>query len=172
MEVFAQDLIDQNRSSSSSSIAGSSSSSMVDVTVNTTSQTFLQFDIDIIDRIVTSVNIFALAWSIFYSYYFLVQFFQYRIIGAKGKVSDELDGMEGMYLLLGIWWRYMACLVVLVIYGLSRSSDLGLFIGVVSVLAFVIKIYVDFMKILNLFSYFPWSKKLAKNLKKRFKWKD
>lgn len=172
MQVFAQDLINQNQSSSSAVSSGSSSSTVVDVAVNQTTQTFLQFDIAILDRVVTSINVFALAWSIFYSYYFLVQFFQYRIIGAKGKVSDELNGMDGIYPLLGMWWRYMGCLVLFVIYGFTRESDLGLFIGVVTVLAFIIKIYIDFMKILGLFNYFPWSKNLAKNLKKRLKWKD
>jgi FtsH-binding integral membrane protein len=79
--------------------------------------------------------------------------------------------MKGIYPLLGMWWRYIGCLVLFVIYGFTRTTDLGLFIGVVTILVFIIKIYVDFMKILDLFNYFSWSKNLAKNLKKRLNWK-
>jgi len=168
MRVFAQDLI--NETSSKSASSNSSSSSLVNVVQNSTPTGFI-FDITLLDRIITNVNIFVLAWSIFYSYYFLVQFFQYRIIGAKGKVSDEVDGMKGIYPLLGMWWRYIGCLVLFVIYGFTRTTDLGLFIGVVTILVFIIKIYVDFMKILDLFNYFSWSKNLANNLKKRLNWK-
>lgn len=168
MRVFAQDLI--NETSSKSASSNSSSSSLVNVVQNSAPTGFI-FDITLLDRIITNVNIFVLAWSIFYSYYFLVQFFQYRIIGAKGKVSDEVDGMKGIYPLLGMWWRYIGCLVLFVIYGFTRTTDLGLFIGVVTILVFIIKIYVDFMKILDLFNYFSWSKNLAKNLKKRLNWK-
>lgn len=171
MNVFAQDLINQNSSSSTSSSSISTSSSIATSTQDQL-QSILNLDVTILDRIVTSVNLFALAWSIFYSYYFLIQFFQYRIIGAKGKVSDEVNGMAGIYPLLTMWWRYIGCLVLLVIYGLTRSTELGIPIGVVTILVFIIKIYIDLMKILGLFNYFNWSKNFAKNIKTRLKWKD
>ena len=170
MQVFAQDLINQN-SSSSSSVSSNVISSSNDI-LQTVSQSGINFDITILDTIITNLNIFVLAWSIFYSYPFLIQFFQYRIIGAKGKVSDEIDGMAGIYPLLKMWWRYMGCLAILIVYGFTRSTELGLPIGIVTILVFLIKLFIDFMNILGLFSYFPWSKNLAKNIKKRFKWKS
>lgn len=168
MQVFAQDLINQNSSSSSSSSVVSASN---DILQNVT-QSGVNFDITILDSIITNLNIFVLAWSIFYSYPFLIQFFQYRIIGAKGKVSDEIDGMAGIYPLLKMWWRYIGCLAIFIVYGFTRSSELGLPIGIVTILVFLIKLFIDFMNILDLFSYFPWSKDLAKKIKKRFKWKS
>jgi hypothetical protein len=65
----------------------------------------------------------------------------------------------------------MACLVFLVIYGLTKNSLIGLAFGALVIFVMLVKLYVDLARIMDIFEYFTWSKNIAKTIKKWLNWK-
>lgn len=164
MNVYAQDLLTNSSSSQQNQSSSTQSQTTTDIDNLNINNSFL-------DPFVTWLNAFVLAWSIFYSIYFLAHFFFYRIFTGTGELAAEKKGMKGMYRLLGIWWRYMICLVFLVIYGLTRDTLIGLAFGALAIFGMLGKLYVDIGRILDLFEYFSWSKNFAKTVKGWLNWK-
>lgn len=164
MNVYAQDLLNSSSSSQSQSSSTQSQATSTDLNNLNINNSFL-------DPFVSWLNAFVLAWSIFYSVYFLAHFFFYRIFFGTGEMAQEKKGVKGIVRLLGIWWRYIACLVFLVIYGLTKDSLVGLAFGVLAIFVMLAKLYIDLARIMDLFEYFVWSKNIAKTVKKWLNWK-
>jgi hypothetical protein len=157
MQVFAQDDLNDDLSSSSSQIQ------------NTNSDNFFagfSFDTDLIDSIVKNVNLFVLAWSIFYTIVFLSHFFYHRLFYSKGKLLYEKRGMNAITRLLGFWWRYIFCLIFLVVYGFLRKTDFAFFVGILTIFIYIIKVYIDLGKMFDILTYHSWLKSFGESLKK------
>jgi hypothetical protein len=117
MNVHAQDLFTNSSSSQNQT-------SSVQSQATTTDINDLNISTNLLDPFVSWLNAFVLAWSIFYSIYFLAHFFFYRIFTGTGELAAEKKGMKGMYRLLGIWWRYVICLIF---YFLNKKITLHLY---------------------------------------------
>jgi hypothetical protein len=159
MKVFAQDDLNSNlnQPSGQTEISASPDSGFL---------SSFSFDEALMDVLIKNINLFVLAWSIFFTVFLLSHFFNHRVLYSWAELSTEKLGMKGIFKLLGLWWRYMLCLLMLVVYGFLRDGDFGLFVGILTILVYISKIYIDLGSVLDLLNYkFGWMTGISNWLK-------
>lgn len=100
------------------------------------------------------MNVFALAWTIFYSALFMYDFFYYRIWHPDMAVSREKKGVRSANYAAEKWWTY-AIFLFLYIISVTNTSLVGQVMRWVAMIFFFIKIVVlDLPEIPVIGSYF------------------
>jgi hypothetical protein len=163
--LFAQDLTNPVTTPSSPA------STTADVAIAEGSNffnTLFSFQIDFV-QIVTVFQISVLAWSIFYTFQALIEFFEYRIFMNDGSLKLEGFGMQGMHRALSIWWYYIPVMVIFLTYIILRETQIAPVIGIFSILAGLIKMYLDMKKIINSVGYFDWTHGITNTVKRIFR---
>ena len=168
MIVYAQEDLNQRvNSSASSKSTGASVTTKTTSTVSTNSTTS-NLGIDFVnpEYIVASLNLFMLAWTIFYMIICLSQFFNQRVFNSGGELGGEKNGMRGIYKAFRISWSYLFTLPFFVGFAFVNANypDFALFLGALMILVYALKIIFDMKSFLSIFDYFPWESKLAKTV--------
>lgn len=111
------------------------------------------------------LNYIALAWSILYSLFFLIEFFEYRMFNSQGELATEQKGTQGLYKMIMLWWRYLLALLTYVIYLSYKDSIAAPLLGLIAILFYLAKFWADSIRIFEHLSYFSWSAKIADAVK-------
>lgn len=162
MKLYTQDL---NRPSSFPSSGSGDTSTFTNFNFNFSTIFTGNFTIN---DLVAMINAFLLAWSFFYTFFCLIQFFNLRILAGSGEIATESAGMEGMYMSQRIWLRYLFTLPFFAIFAFTVAyyQLLSLLPLILYILVAGVKILTDlndFIDIIN--DGFDWSKNLAKFIK-------
>jgi hypothetical protein len=168
MIVYAQEDLNQRvNSSTSSKSSGNSVTTKTTSTISTNSNT-ANLGIGFINPefIVASLNLFMLAWTIFYMIICLSHFFNQRIFNSGGELGGEKNGMRGIYKAFRISWSYVLTLPFFVGFAFVNANypDFALFLGVLMILVYAMKIIFDMKSFVSIFDYFPWEAKFAKTV--------
>lgn len=108
---------------------------------NTTTN-FLDFGFDLAS-ILYWLNVVVLAWTVFYSVVFVVEFFFYRVKYPDGEfITREKKGVQAIYQAAGLWWGFLICAILYTVYlswpvGITREL-----IGWLAVVAYILKVVV------------------------------
>lgn len=168
MQVFAQEDLNQRVSSSTASkSSGTSATTKTTSTVSTnTNNTNLSLGFINPEYIIASLNLFMLAWTIFYMTICLGHFFNQRMFNSGGELGGEKNGMRGIYKAFRITWSYVLTLPFFVVFAFVNANypDFSLFIGLLVILVYAMKIIFDLKSFLPIFDYFPWETKFAKSI--------
>jgi hypothetical protein len=92
-------------------------------------------------QILSTINTFALAWTMVYSLLFICDFMFYRVFHGDREVSREKRGKVSLFAALKVWCSYALCLLVYMIYLSFRSTTFGVGIGVIAVVCYAVKIF-------------------------------
>ena len=102
-----------------------------------TSQAFFDFA-----GILSGINTFLLAWTMFYSILLMMDFFFYRVKYNDGIVDREKRGVKSIYGAFQLWVSYTIYLVIFMLYLANKSEWYGPIIGVIGFLMVPLKILV------------------------------
>jgi Ca2+/H+ antiporter len=167
MLVFAQEDLNRGINGSASSRSSSSTTSRTTTTVSVDSGVN-NLGVDFINPqyVVASLNLFVLAWTIFYMIICLAHFFNQRVFNSGGEISGEKNGMRGIYKAFKVAWSYVFTLPFFIGFAFANTNypEFSLFAGVLMILVYILKIIFDLKTFLHLFDYFPWESKFANNL--------
>jgi hypothetical protein len=110
--------------------------------------------------ILSGINAFLLAWTIFYSLVLVFDFFFYRVKFNDGQVSREKRGVVSLTNAYHLWLSYLGYLVLFIVYLSFRNDWFGIIIGIITIIYAIVKIIVlDLPKI-------PFVDKYAANVTK------
>jgi amino acid transporter len=113
-----------------------------------------------ISGLLSAINAFLLAWTIFYSIVLVVDFFFYRIKYNEGQVNREKRGVLSLTNAYHLWLSYVGYLVLFMLYLGFKNELFAILIGVIAVLYSLVKIIIiDTQKIPVISKY---SKDIAK----------
>jgi purine-cytosine permease-like protein len=115
----------------------SNTTTTTQVVQSTTTQSFFDFS-----TILSTINTFLLAWTIFYAIVLVCDFFFYRVKFSDGEVSREKRGVKSLYGAFQLWVSYAFYLILFMAYLSTKNEWYGLVIGVFAVIYFIIKIIV------------------------------
>lgn len=159
MQIYAQDL-NQNKPlpSSASSAATTQNINFPSANINLTNIR--------VDQIIGFLNIFLLAWSVFYCFFCLITFFNNRIYFGGGELATEKGGMQGIYAALQIAWTYVATLPFFALFAYLYTAYPLVSIAAILlyVIVFLLKLSRDIHQITPFFMGFSWSASVAKFL--------
>jgi len=160
MVVFAQEDLNQRANSTGNSASVSNS-------INSVSTTNLGLDFVDANIIVSSVNLFVLAWTIFYIILALVHFFNGRVFNSGGELASEKEGMRGIYRAIRYAWSYVFTLPFFLGFTFISNSlpSFVLLAGLFMILVYGLKLIYDIKWIMDLFDYFPWADSIAKSIR-------
>jgi hypothetical protein len=89
------------------------------------------------------LNVIVLAWTLFYSIIFVVEFFFYRVKYPDGElVAREKKGVQAIFLAAGMWWGYLFCIILYTVFLLQPAGLFRDILGWVAVAAYVLKVMV------------------------------
>jgi hypothetical protein len=85
---------------------------------------------------VSNFNYFALAWTMFYSFVLMTNFFYWRIISHRERLHHEAKGVKSIQDIVKFWWRYIITLFIFTFVSIYREN-----IGVAAILLFVYALF-------------------------------
>lgn len=115
-------------------------------------------------EIVIALNRYVLVWTVFVSLMYVANFYFYYLKQGDSELAREEVGQKCLWLAARIWWRYLPCLILFVIFGFSSGIWTNLF-GLATILAFVIKLWKDVYTFLGITDYFDWYNGFAKGFR-------
>lgn len=152
----------QNSSNSNSSKSASSAA---------TSQSNADFGIDLgainLDSIIQQINLYSLIWSAFVGFVLVADFYFYYRRHSEAELEREAAGMKSLWRASWVWIRYLLIWPILLIYTLL-ADNLRLGIGILVVIGFIAKFWIDIKVLISSADYFSWYKPIAKNLMNLF----
>lgn len=83
---------------------------------------------------ILQLNRFTIAWCIFYSILFVLDFFHMRMYHSDGEVPKMMLGEGSIRRALGLWWSYLICWVFLLLYFLFPI------VGIVTIAVYFLKL--------------------------------
>jgi hypothetical protein len=126
------------------------------VSQSTQSNIFL-FDFS---TVLSLLNTFALAWTIFYSILCVCQFFYYYVKYNENSVENIKKGKKYLFNAFKLWYSYLLTLGFFVLYLGLKSTFFGPIIGVIACLTY-------FLKFLGIdLAFIPVFDSVAKNVQK------
>jgi len=93
-----------------------------------------------LDLLVSYINVLVLAWCIFYSVFYICDFYFYLIKYPDREVERMQKGAKSFQLAVYLWSGYLVCLVFFGLYLLSRGTALAGVAGVVTIIAYLYKL--------------------------------
>jgi hypothetical protein len=114
------------------------------VVTQTTNTTPTLFDLGLdLELMLYWLNVIVLAWTVFYSVVFVVDFFFYRIKYPDGELeAREKVGVQSMYQAAGLWWGFLICAVLYVVFLSQPEGITKGIIGWLTVIAYLLKVIV------------------------------
>jgi hypothetical protein len=135
--------------------------SQVESTPEPQNELFL-FDINyLFEDFVYILNYFALAWSIFFTVVYLIDFFNARVFNSGAELAVEKIGIRGIKMALRLWYRYYFALFCLVLFSLFRQSFLALPLSLLTIFAIFYKIWQDIIEMMDIIGYFKMASSIA-----------
>jgi hypothetical protein len=110
------------------------------VSTPTLINTSTNFQLPDLTNIISTINTFALAWTIFYSAIMLYNFYFYRVANPGGEVERETKGVQSFKNAISLWFSYATGLVLFIIYESIKSSSFGFIFGLVVIVYFFLKL--------------------------------
>lgn len=92
--------------------------------------------------ILSGINAFLLAWTIFYSLILVIDFYFYRVKYNDGMVSREKRGVKSLTSAAQIWFSYLLYLILFILQLLFKNQWYGTIFGVMTILYLFVKIIV------------------------------
>ncbi|MBC7471787.1 MAG: hypothetical protein H7196_00775 [candidate division SR1 bacterium] len=121
--------------------APSSSQPTLSNTAASSQQIASQFSFDL-SGILSGINAFLLAWTIFYSLILVIDFYFYRVKYNDGVVNREKRGVKSLTSAAQIWFSYLLYLILFILQLSFRSQWYGTIFGVLAILYMFIKLIV------------------------------
>lgn len=87
------------------------------------------------------LNIFTLAWCIFYSAILIGNFYYYWVNFADGEVVNEKKGAKAISDAAWMWWSYLSAVIIYIIFK-NTSAEYAAIVGWFGVAFYVCKIFV------------------------------
>jgi hypothetical protein len=110
--------------------------------------------------VLSLLNTFALAWTIFYSILCVCQFFYYYVKYNENSVGNIKKGKKYLFNAFKLWYSYLLTLGFFVLYLGLKTTFFGLFVGVIACLTY-------FLKFLAIdLAFIPVFDSVAKNVQK------
>jgi len=130
------------------------------------------FDLNFIfEQFFYILNYFALAWSIFFTVVFLIDFFNSRIFNSGGELAVEKVGTRSIRMALNLWYRYYLVLFFLILFSLFRQNFLALPFLILGILSVFYKLWQDLLEILEIIGYFSIPSKIASSIQESLTFK-
>jgi hypothetical protein len=126
--------IPQPKTTTPTTTTGQSTKAVI-VQSTTNNQPIFEFS-----TILSGINGFLLAWTMFYSVLLVMDFFFYRVKFPDGQVQREKDGVASLKGAYTLWLSYTGYLVLFILYLSFKSQWFGLIFGVFGVIFPVLKI--------------------------------
>jgi hypothetical protein len=110
--------------------------------------------------ILSLLNTFALAWTIFYSILCTSQFFYYYVKYNEGSVANIKKGKKYLFNGFKLWYSYLLTLGFFVLYLGLKTTFFGPFIGILALLTYFLKFFAIDL------AFIPVFDSIAKNVQK------
>lgn len=81
---------------------------------------------------VSNFNYFALAWTMFYTFVLMTNFYYWRIISHRERLHHEAKGVKSIQDVAKFWWRYLVTLFVFTFVSIYRDQT-----GLAAILLFI-----------------------------------
>jgi hypothetical protein len=82
--------------------------------------------------LVSNFNYFALAWTMFYTFVLMTNFYYWRIISHRERLHHEAKGVKSIQDIVRFWWRYLITLFIFTFVSIYRDR-----LGVALILLFI-----------------------------------
>ena len=92
--------------------------------------------------ILSGINGFLLAWTIFYSFILVADFYFYRVKYNEGQVSREKRGVKSLTSAAQMWFGYLIYLVLFILQLSFRDQWYNVIFGILAVLYMFVKLIV------------------------------
>jgi hypothetical protein len=126
-------------------------------TTQVSQNTIFLFDFS---TILSLLNTFALAWTIFYTILCVSQFFYYYVKYNDGSVGNIKKGKKYLFNGFKLWYSYLLTLGFFVLYLGLKTTLFGPFIGILACLTYLLKfVGIDL-------AFIPVFDSVAKNVQK------
>jgi hypothetical protein len=123
---------------------------------------------------ISNFNYFALAWTMFYTFVLMTNFYYWRIISHRERLHHEAKGVKSIQDIAKFWWRYLITLFIFTFVSIYRDQ--------MSIVIFLLFIYFAFyfrkfwFDLLNLmesvgesFDQIGWKENWPKNMSSNMK---
>ncbi|NJS40996.1 hypothetical protein HC766_01225 [Candidatus Gracilibacteria bacterium] len=95
-----------------------------------------------LDSMISYLNVFTLAWCIFYSVFYICDFYFYLIKYPDRELGRMKKGAKSFQNAFYIWVGYLICLGGFALYIISKNTSFANFVGVITILIYCIKILI------------------------------
>jgi hypothetical protein len=85
---------------------------------------------------VSNFNYFALAWTMFYTFVLMTNFYYWRIISHRERLHHEAKGVKSIQDIVKFWWRYLITLFIFTFVSIYRDQ-----VGLAILLLFIYFIF-------------------------------
>ncbi len=123
---------------------------------------------------ISHFNYFALAWTMFYSFVLMTNFYYWRVISHRERLHHEAKGVKSIQDIVKFWWRYIITLFIFTLISIYRDN-----FGITSVLLIIYflfyfrKFYFDLFNLMESvgesFDQISWKENWPKDLSKKMK---
>ncbi len=121
---------------------------------------------------VSHFNYFALAWTMFYTFVLMTNFYYWRVISHRERLHHEAKGVKSIQDIVKFWWRYIITLFIFTFVSIYRDN-----LGIATILLFVYflfyfrKFWFDFYNLMESvgesFDQIAWKNNWPKDLAKK-----
>jgi hypothetical protein len=105
-----------------------------------------------LNDILSTINSFTLAWTIFYTILFVSDFFFWYVLYTEGgELPRERRGVKSLMVAARMWVTYLFCLFFFWLYIFSQDTGLGFLFGILAIIIYLIKLILgDMMNIIGI----------------------
>jgi magnesium-transporting ATPase (P-type) len=83
------------------------------------------------------LNVFLLAWTMFYSAVLVTKFFFFWVKFPDGEYPREKQGAQALLDAAKMWWGYLLCIVLMAIGFANQTTSFGQIVGGFTIIVFL-----------------------------------
>jgi hypothetical protein len=124
--------------------------------------------------LISNFNYFALAWTMFYTFVLMTNFYYWRIISHRERLHHEAKGVKSIQDIVKFWWRYLLTLFIFTFISIYRDQPgLAFFLLLIYFIFYFRKFWFDVLNLMEstgeAFDQIGWKENWTKNLSSKMK---